>query len=607
MESSVSTTTLPKRSELALDATWALDRIYPTNELWEEDFRRVEAMVAALEEHRGGLGQSAATLLIALRARDELNMTLERLVAYARMRRDEDNANTTYQALTDRAMSLATRAGAAESFFEPEILEIDDARIEAFLAQDEDLSLYRHHLEELRRQREHIRTAEIEELLAQAGEIGRAPGTIFTMLNNADLTFPTIVDEHGEPVELTKGRYIRLLESQDRRVRQDAFAAMYETYGKLRNTIGATLASSVKRDVFYARARRYESSLAAALEPSNIPLSVYHNLLAAVDDNLPHLHRYLRLRRRLLGLDDLHMWDLYVPMVAEAQRDIPWEEATATVAASLAPLGQEYVAVVREGLSTRWVDVYENAGKTSGAYSYGTYTTHPYILMNYQPTLDAVFTLTHEFGHALHSYYSRGTQPYVYSGYTIFLAEVASTLNEALLTHHLLAGTTDRRFRMALINRFLEAIRTTLYRQAMFAGFELQIHEQAERGEALTPEWLNTTYAALNERYYGAEVVIDEPIALEWARIPHFYRAFYVYQYATGIAAAVALSQQILNEGEPAVRRYKEFLSSGSADYSIPLLQRAGVDMTSPAPVRQALDTFGRLVTELEELAAQDG
>ena len=602
----MSTNTLPKRSEITVESTWALDRIYPTDDAWEGDFRRVEGMIPALEEYRGRLGDSAATLLAALRARDELNMLLERLVAYARMRRDEDNANTIYQALTDRAMSLATRAGAAESFFEPEILGIGDPQIEALLAEDDELRLYAHHLEEVRRQREHIRTAEIEELLAQAGEVARAPGTIFTMLNNADLKFPTIVDEHGNEIELTKGRYIKLLESQDRRVRQDAFAAMYDTYGKLKNTIGATLASSVKRDVFYARARRYESSLAAALEPNNIPLAVYHNLLRTVDDNLHHLHRYLRLRRRLLGLDDLHMWDLYVPMVAEAQREVAWDEAMATVSAAFTPLGEEYVGVVGEGLRSRWVDVYENEGKTSGAYSYGTYTTQPYILMNYQNTLDGVFTLAHELGHSLHSHYSRSTQPYIYSGYTIFLAEVASTLNEALLTQHLLNNTDDRRFRMSLINRFLESIRTTLYRQAMFADFEVQIHEQAERGGAVTPEWLNATYKALNDRYYSAEVIVDEPIALEWARIPHFYRAFYVYQYATGIAAAVALSQQILREGEAAVSRYQEFLRSGSVDYSIPLLQRAGVDMTSPEPVRQALATFGQMVTELEELAAQE-
>jgi oligoendopeptidase F len=597
--------TLPPRSQVAVADTWALERIYADDASWEADFARVEGMIPALAGFQGRLGESGATLLAGLRQRDELHQLLDQVMVYARMRRDEDNGNSTYQALTDRSMSLATRVSAAGAFIEPEILAIEDEQIAAFLAAEPDLGLYGHHLEELRRQRAHIRSTEVEELLAQAGEIARAPGAVFTMLNNADLTFPTIRDENGAEVELTKGRYLRLLESHDRRVRQDAFEAMYSTYGKVINTIGATLGSSVKRDVFYARARRHDSSLAAALEPNNIPLSVYHNLLGTVEANLGHLHRYLRLRRRLLGLDDLHMWDLYVPMIQEVQRAIPYAEAKELVVAAFAPLGAEYVASTAEGLAARWVDIYENQGKTSGAYSGGAFSTQPYILMNYQDTLDSVFTLAHELGHSLHSQYSRLARPYVYAYYTIFVAEVASTLNEALLTHHLLQGTSDRRFRMALINRFLEQFRTTLYRQTMFAAFELQIHEHAEAGGALTPDWFNATYKALNERYYAAEVIIDDPIRLEWSRIPHFYRAFYVYQYATGLSAAVALSHQILAEGQPAVDRYLAFLRGGSSDYSINLLRGAGVDMASPAPVQLALDEFGRLVGELEALADQ--
>jgi oligoendopeptidase F len=594
---------LPKRSEVAVENTWNLELIYPSDDQWEADFRRVEAMIPALESWRGRVGESAAALLATLRQRDEIHVLLDQLLAYAHMRRDEDTANSTYQALNDRGTTLATRVSAAGAFIEPEIMAIGDEQLAAFLAENADLRLYAHHLEELRRQRAHIRSAEVEELLAQAGEIGRAPGTIFGMLNNADLTFPTIVDEHGEQVELTKGRYLRFLESQDRRVREDAFRAMYDTYGKVINTIGAALAGSVKKDLFYARARRYDSCLAAAMEPDNIPQPVYHNLIAAVHANLPHLHRYLRLRRRLLGLDELHMWDLYVPMVADVQREIPYAEAVDLVTAALAPLGEEYVGTMRAGLRARWVDVYENQGKRSGAYSSGAYTTQPYILMNYQDTLDSVFTLAHELGHSLHSHYSKHAQPYVYGYYTIFVAEVASTLNEALLTHYLLQRTGDRRLRMSIINRFLEQFRTTLYRQTMFAEFELLIHQRAEAGGALTPEWLSNEYRALNERYYAAEVVVDEPIKLEWARIPHFYSAFYVYKYATGLSAAVALAQQILSEGAPAVTRYLDFLRGGSADYSINLLKRAGVDMTTPAPVEQALATFGRYVAELEDLA----
>lgn len=603
----MSVKTLLKRSEIARDDTWDLERIYASNEHWERDFTEVEALIPELEGYRGRLAESAATLLAVLERRDELQQRLDQVYVYARMRRDEDNANSVYQALSDRAASLTTRASAAGAFIEPEILAIDDDQLAAMRAAEPRLQLYDHHLDSMRRQREHVRSTEIEELLAQAGDIARAPSTIFTMLNNADLTFPTIQDEHGNQVELTKGRYILFLESQNRRVRQEAFSALYETYGKVKNTVGASLASSIKRDVFYSRARRYESSLAAALEPDNIPLAVYHNLLATVDANLPHLHRYLRLRRRLLNLDELHMWDLYVPMVPEAQTEISYAEAKRLVIDSLAPLGDDYVSTVRQGLESRWVDVRESQGKTSGAYSGGCYTTQPYILMNYQDTLDGVFTLTHELGHSLHSHYSRLNQPYVYGYYTIFVAEVASTLNEALLTQHLLQTTTDRRLRMSLINRFLEAIRTTLYRQTMFAEFELLTHERAEAGGALTPEWFNEQYRALNERYYSAEVVVDEPISLEWSRIPHFYRAFYVYQYATGLSAAVALSEQVLTGGPDAVARYQRLLRGGGADYSINLLRAAGVDMATPQPVQQALDTFGRMVVELEELAAQEG
>lgn len=599
----MSATTLPKRSEVAIEDTWALELIYPSDDRWEADFQRVESTIPALERWRGRVGESAAALLAALRQRDEIHVLLDQLLAYAHMRRDEDTVNSTYQALNDRGATLATRVSATGAFLEPEIMAISDEQLAAFLAENADLRPYAHHLEELRRQRDHVRSSEVEELLAQAGEVARAPGSIFGMLNNADLTFPTVVDEHGQEIELTKGRYIVLLESQDRRVREDAFRAMYDTYGKVINTIGASLAGSVKKDLFYARARRYDSCLAAAMEPDSIPRSVYHNLIGAVHNNLPHLHRYLRLRRRLLGLDDLHLWDLYVPMVADVQREIPYREAVETVTAALAPLGSDYLSVMTEGLRARWVDVYENQGKRSGAYSSGAYTTQPYILMNYQDTLDSVFTLAHELGHSLHSHYSKSRQPYHYGYYTIFVAEVASTLNEALLTHHLLASTDDRRLRMSIINRYLEQFRTTLYRQTMFAEFELLTHQRAEADGALTPDWFNAEHKALNERYYAAEVVVDDPIKLEWARIPHFYSAFYVYKYATGLSAAAALADQILKDGAPAVERYLRFLSGGSADYSINLLKDAGVDMTTPAPVEQALATFGAYVGELEQLA----
>lgn len=603
----MSTRTIPKRSEVAPEHTWDLTLIYPDDDQWEQDFQRVEAMVAQVEAFRGRLGESGATLLAGLRLRDELHQRFDQVMVYARMRRDEDNTNNIYQGLTDRASSLATRVAAAGSFFEPELLSIADERLDSFLAADTDLAGYRHHLDELRRQRAHIRSVEVEEVLAQAGEIGRVPGTVFTMLNNADLTFPTIIDEHGEAVELTKGRYVRFLESQDGRVRREAFETLYATYGKLKNTIGATLASSIKRDIFFARSHRHESSLAAALDADNIPRDVYHNLIAAVDAHLPHLHRYLRLRRRLLGLDELHMWDLYVPMIPEARHEVPYSEAVELAIKALHPLGDDYLAVMTAGLRhQRWIDVYENQGKTSGGYSSGCYTTQPYILINYQDSLDDVFTLVHELGHSMHSHYSRISQPYIYAYYTIFIAEVASTLNEALLTHFLLKTTSDRRVRMALINRYLEQIRTTIYRQTMFADFELRTHAHAEAGGALTPDWFSAEYKALNDRYYGPEVVVDEGIALEWSRIPHFYRAFYVFQYATGLSAAIALAETILRDGPPAITRYLKMLRGGSADYSINLLKEAGVDMTTPTPVAQALATFGRLVDEMEQLSLAD-
>ncbi|MCG0239001.1 MAG: oligoendopeptidase F [Firmicutes bacterium] len=590
---------VPKREEIPEQYRWDLERIFPSDEAWEQEYQAVESLIPRLQAYQGTLAQSAARLLECLRLRDEIGQRVETLYAYASMRKDEDNTVARYQALHDRAVGLYSRATAAMAFIRPEILAIPDDRLEQFLAEEPGLAVYRFHLEDIRREREHVRSPEVEALLAQAAEIAHSPAIIFSMLDNADIKFPTVRDEEGNEVELTKGRYLRLMESQDRRVRRDAFMALYGTYRKYINTLAASLAASVKKDVFYARARNYRSSLEAALFRDNIPVSVYHNLIATVRKNLPVLHRYMAVRKRLLGLDELHMYDIYVPLVRGVDRKIPYEEAAETVAAALAPLGEEYVSALREGLRSRWIDVYETAGKTSGAYSGGAYTTAPYILLNYQENVDSMYTLAHELGHSLHSYFTRRSQPYVYGDYTIFVAEVASTLNEALLTEYLLRNTDDPQLRRYIVNHQVETIRTTLFRQTMFAEFELAIHEQVERGEALTAESLCALYKELNEAYHGPEMVVDEEIALEWARIPHFYRAFYVYQYATGISAAMALARQILSEGRPAVERYLEFLRSGSSDYSIHLLRRAGVDMTSPEPVQAAIDHFARLVEDL--------
>jgi len=594
-----------KRHEVPKEYTWDLESVYATDDEWEQDFQKVTEMIPRLASFQGKLGESGQRLLEALQTRDEVYMVLERLASYAQMRSDQDQANSKYQALDDRATTLWAKVAAAGAYMTPEILAISEEQLEQFMASEPGLQLYRHELDDLRREKEHVRSPEVENLLAQVSEVGSAPSTIFSMLENADLKFPKVKDEQGREVELTEGRFIRFLQSPNRSVREGAFKALYTTYGKFRNTLAATYGASVKKDIFYARARNYPSARAMALSASNIPESVYDNLVEVVHQNMPTLHRYVQLRKRLLGLDELHMYDLYVPVVPDVDKKIPYQEAVETVLNALAPLGEEYVAIAREGLTTaRWVDIYENEGKRSGAYSGGAYTTHPFILLNYQDNLNSMFTLAHELGHSMHSYFSRKNQPFVYGNYTIFVAEVASTFNEALLTHYLLQTTSDEKLRMYLVNHELEKFRTTLYRQTMFAEFEHLAHVRAEEGQALTQDWLCKTYYELNQQYYGTEgVVVDQEIEMEWGRIPHFYTPFYVYQYATGLSAAVALSQQVLTEGKPAVDRYLGFLKKGGSDYSINLLKGAGVDMTSPEPVQQALQVFARYLDQMEQMA----
>ncbi len=455
---------------------------------------------------------------------------------------------------------------------------------------------------ELNEQRAHVLTEAEEAILAQASEVTSSPSNTFGMLNNADMKFPTIKDEDGEEVEITHGRYIRFLESSDRRVREDAFKAVYQTYDHYKNTFASTLSGQVKQDLFYANVRKYQSARQAALSKNHIPEVVYDQLIKTVNNRLDLLHRYIRLRKKVLGVDELHMYDLYTPLVKDVKMDIPYEEAKELVLKGVEPLGEEYVSTLREGFDKRWVDVEENVGKRSGAYSSGAYGTMPYILMNWQDNVNNLFTLAHEFGHSLHSYYTRKHQPYLYGDYTIFVAEVASTLNEALLNDYMVKHTEDPKEKLYLLNHFLEGFRGTVFRQTMFAEFEQLIHEKAANGESLTPELLTKTYYDLNVKYFGEDLIIDEEIGLEWARIPHFYYNFYVYQYATGYSAAAALSKQILEEGEPAVTRYLEFLQAGSSDYPIEVLKHAGVDMTSPEPIEQALSVFEKALTEMEQL-----
>ncbi|WP_134686629.1 oligoendopeptidase F [Brevibacillus migulae] len=597
------TKTLPKRSEVPNEWKWKLEDIYATDAAWEQDVAKIKEMTEQIKAKQGTLAESGKNLLDTLLLQDEITKILDRVYVYARMRRDEENSNSTYQALTDRASSLATQVSSAMSYIQPEILAIPSEQLEKLQQSEEGLEHYRLLLEEITRFKPHTLSASEEAIMAQVSELASAPGKIFGMLNNADIKFPMITNEKGEEVELTKGRYTQFMESKDRRVRKEAFEALYATYGKHRNTIAATLASVVKRDVFYARTRKYESALKASLFADNIDQSVYDNLIETVREHLPLMHRYVSLRKKLFGVDELHMYDLYVPMVQEVEMEIPYEQAVSTIKEALKPLGDDYGKVLEEGFTSGWIDVYENEGKTSGAYSWGAYTTHPYVLMNYQDNVNNMFTLAHEMGHALHSYYSNKNQPYTYADYRIFVAEVASTLNEALLMHHMLEKTTDKGERLYLINYYLEQFRGTLFRQTMFAEYEKLIHANSEKEVPLTADSLSEWYRELNVAYHGDEMIVDEQIDLEWARIPHFYNNFYVYKYATGFSAATALSKQILEEGQPAVERYLAFLKSGGSDYPLNLLKKAGVDMTSPQPIRDALAVFKDLLDELEELA----
>ncbi|NKE07418.1 MULTISPECIES: oligoendopeptidase F [Mesobacillus] len=594
---------LPVRDEVSTENTWRLEDIFAVDEQWEQEFNEVKGLIPSVQEYQGKLGDSAEQLYNALQLQDKMLERLGRLYTYAHMRYDQDTTNSFYQGMDDRIKNLYSQAASALAFIVPEILAVDEEKIKGFLNEKEELKLYEHALEEINLQRPHILSAEEEALLAQASEVMSSPSNTFGMLNNADLEFPSIKDENGEDVEITHGRFIRFLESEDRRVREDAFKAVYKTYGSFKNTFASTLSGNIKKDNFNARIRKYDSARHAALAANNIPESVYENLVNTVNDNLHLLHRYVKLRRKVLGLEKLHMYDLYTPLVKDVKMEIPYGEAKEYVLKGLAPLGDEYNNILQEGFENRWVDVYENKGKRSGAYSSGAYGTNPYILMNWQDNVNNLFTLAHEFGHSVHSYYTRKSQPYPYGNYSIFVAEVASTCNEALLNDYMLKTIDDEQKRLYLLNHYLEGFRGTVFRQTMFAEFEHMIHQKAQNNEALTADSLTKDYYELNKKYFGEEdIMIDEEIGLEWSRIPHFYYNYYVYQYATGFSAATALSKQILEEGQPAVDRYIDFLKSGSSDYPIEVLKKAGVDMTSAKPIQEALKVFEEKLNEMEAL-----
>lgn len=593
---------IPERNEIPQEYKWRLEDIYASNELWEKDYNKIREMAARLSEYKENMGDSAARLLECLNLSTDMTRLFEKVYVYAHMKSHEDSTNSLYQGLAGRADSLGITVNSANSFIVPGILAIPDERLNGYLEENEDLRFYRRYLDEIRRMKPHVLSAGEEQLLAMTGEIVQAPGTVFGMLNNADIKFPYIKDEQGNEVELTKGRYIQFMESSDRRVRKEAFEGLYSTYSKQKNTLAALLNANVKANIFCSKARKYDSAREQSLFDDNVPVKVYDNLIKAINGNLDLMYRYVRLRKKMLGLDELHMYDLYVPMVKEVKMEIPFEEAKRIVKEGLEVLGEDYISNLEKGFNEGWIDVYENKGKRSGAYSWGCYDSHPYVLLNHNDNLNSMFTLAHEMGHALHSYYSNKSQPYIYAQYRIFVAEVASTLNEALLMNHLLKTTDDKAKKMYLLNYFMEQFRTTVYRQTMFAEFEKIIHEKAEAGETLTAELLCSIYRELNKRYYGPDIVVDDYIDMEWARIPHFYSSFYVYKYATGFSAAISISQQILEEGQPAVERYLKFLKSGGSDYPIELLKIANVDMSETEPVENALKLFGSLIDQMEEL-----
>ena len=596
------TKALPARNEIKIEDTWNLEAIFSTDQEWEQEFKSIQADLVNIGEYQGTLSQSAEQLYKVLQVQDGILERLGKLYSYSHMKYDQDTTNSTYQGMDARAQSLYAQVAGAFSFIVPEILSIDEEKIQSFLETNEDLKLYKHAIEEINLQRPHILTANEEALLAKASEVFDASSNTFGILNNADMTFPSIKDENGEEVEVTHGRYVSFLESKDRRVRKEAFKAVYDTYGKYLNTFSSTLAGEVKKHTFNADVRHYDSARKAALSANNIPESVYDNLVQTVNNNLHLLQRYVELRKKVLGLDELHMYDLYVSLVKEVDMKVSYEEAKDYIIKGLAPLGEDYARILKEGFENRWVDVHENKGKRSGAYSSGSYGTNPYILMNWQDNVNNLYTLAHEFGHSVHSYYTRATQPYPYGDYSIFVAEVASTCNENLLTDYLLKTITDEKQRLYILNHYLEGFRGTVFRQTMFAEFEQVIHKYVQEGGALTADYLTDEYYKLNKKYFGENMHIDKEIGREWARIPHFYYNFYVYQYATGFSAATALSKGILEEGQPAVDRYLDFLKAGSSDYPIEVLKKAGVDMTKAEPIEEALKVFEERLTEMENL-----
>ena len=593
---------LPKRSEVKEEYTWDVSAMYASKAAWEADLKEVVTIVSDLAKLEGSVMASAEKLLTALELGARAEQKIDLAFNYAERLFDQDQKNTEHQAMSQKMYGVVTDYQSRTAFVVPEILAADKATLAQYFAEKKELELYRGLVDEILRTKEHVLSAEREKLVAMTGEMAQTPEQVYSIINNADLIYPEIEDENGEKVRLSHGNFVPFEESGDRRVRKDAFEAFYSIYKQFAGTIAGLYNGQVKQQIFYAKARNYASTLEAAVDANNVPSKVYRNLVETVNANMDKMHRYVKLRKKCLGVDELHMYDIYTPMIADAAKKVSYDEAKETVLKALAPLGEDYVATVKEGFENRWIDVYENEGKRSGAYSAGAFGTHPYVLLNYNDTLDNMFTLAHEMGHAMHSWYSNANQPYIYSQYKIFVAEVASTCNEILLMEYLLANTTDKKERAYLLNHYLDSFKGTVYRQTMFAEFEMKSNQMAEAGESLNAENLCKLYYGLNQKYFGEDMVSDPQIAYEWARIPHFYYNFYVYQYATSFSAAVAIAHGILEEGAPAVERYKKFLSGGCSMSPVDLLKQVGINMEEPKPIQDALDVFGKVLDEIETL-----
>lgn len=592
---------LRRRDEIPKSDKWRIDKIYETPAKWNEELNKLKEEAPKLKDFEGKLGNKE-DLKAFLLLNEKLSRKLGKLYVYAHMRSHEDTSNPEMQSLVNKIDPYSAEFSSYTAYFVPEILSLKEGTIENFINEDKDLKQYKIYFEMILNEKPHILSKEVESVLASVSDCLGAPESIYSMLTNSDMTFGEIVDESGRKVELTEGNYISFIKSKDRKVREAAFKLLFGTYKKYENTLATSLSSSIKNFVFESKTRKYNSSLEASLKPNNIPVEVYYNALKTVDENMDALHRYVRIKKKLLNLEEIHMYDLYVPVIECKKEHLEYKDAISLVQEGLKPLGKEYLDIFNEGINEGWIDVYENKGKRSGAYSWGSYDTMPYVLLNYNYELNDASTLAHEMGHSIHSYYTRKTQPYIYGDYSLFCAEVASTTNEILLIHHLIEKETDKNKKLYLINQELEQIRTTVFRQLMFAEFELKTHEAIENGESLTSEVLCKMWKDINIKYFGEDMNVDEEISIEWARIPHFYSDFYVYQYATGYAAASSFANSILSKGEEAVEKYKGFLKAGGSMYPIDTLKMAGVDMTTSKPLKDTLDRFNELLDMLEEI-----